>query len=198
MHKFSFVPDVIEKSPEKILAMSFEDKQVNLGNIFTPTEVKNAPQITWEADPSDYYTLLMVDNDPPVAFRQVRHWLVVNIKGSDITTGQNITEFLSSGPPKNHGMHKYLFLLYKQPKQIEFDIPKTSAKSRCHRYKFNTNEFAKKYNLGDPIAGNFYQAEWDLYVEEKNKNFKICDCLLKDCLSKNLQKEFFTYFPNLE
>lgn len=28
----------------------------------------------------------------------------------------------------------------------------------------NTREFAKKYNLGNPIAGNFYQAQYDDYV----------------------------------
>lgn len=25
-------------------------------------------------------------------------------------------------------------------------------------------DFIAKYNLGDPIAGNFFQAEWDDYV----------------------------------
>ena len=30
--------------------------------------------------------------------------------------------------------------------------------------QFKIRDFAKKYNLGEPIAGNFYQAEWDDYV----------------------------------
>lgn len=25
-------------------------------------------------------------------------------------------------------------------------------------------DFVTKYNLGNPVAGNFYQAEWDDYV----------------------------------
>ena len=30
--------------------------------------------------------------------------------------------------------------------------------------QFKIRDFAKKYNLGEPVAGNFYQAEWDDYV----------------------------------
>lgn len=32
------------------------------------------------------------------------------------------------------------------------------------RGKFSIKKFAAKYSLGQPIAGNLYQAEWDDYV----------------------------------
>lgn len=32
------------------------------------------------------------------------------------------------------------------------------------RGQFSIRKFAAKYNLGQPVAGNFYQAEWDDYV----------------------------------
>lgn len=181
MQEFEVIPDVIDKSPEKILTVKFGDKSVNLGNTLTPTEVKNEPEITWESAPSDYYTLLMVDPDAPTKnapmFREVRHWLVTNIQGSDLSTGEHITEYIGSGPPKHTGLHRYIFLLYKQPNKIDFDIPKTDATSRCHRLRFNTKKFAKKYNLGDAVSGNFYQAEWDSFVDERNKNIKNCDLI---------------------
>ncbi len=34
----------------------------------------------------------------------------------------------------------------------------------CLFQQFKIRNFAKKYNLGDPVAANFYQAEWDDYV----------------------------------
>lgn len=179
MKDFEVIPDVIDKSPEKILTVKFGNKSVNLGNILTPTEVKNVPEITWESGPNEFYTLLMTDPDAPSksapTFGEVRHWLVTNIHGSDLSTGEHITEFAGSGPPKDTGLHRYIFLLFKHPNKIEFDIPKTSNTSRCHRLKFNTKNFTKKYNLGDPLAGNFYQAQWDSYVEERNKKFSNCD-----------------------
>lgn len=32
------------------------------------------------------------------------------------------------------------------------------------RVKFSINKFAIKYNLGAPVAGNFYRAQYDDYV----------------------------------
>jgi len=32
------------------------------------------------------------------------------------------------------------------------------------RLQFSIHKFALKYNLGTPIAGNFYQAQYDDYV----------------------------------
>lgn len=34
-----------------------------------------------------------------------------------------------------------------------------------NRANFSIAKFANKYNLGNPVAGNFYQAEWDEYCE---------------------------------
>lgn len=33
-----------------------------------------------------------------------------------------------------------------------------------HRGKFSIKKFATDHSLGDPVAGNFYQAKWDDYV----------------------------------
>lgn len=38
--------------------------------------------------------------------------------------------------------------------------------------KTSTRDFAVKYNLGNPIAGNFYQAQYDDYVLKLNEAFK--------------------------
>lgn len=38
------------------------------------------------------------------------------------------------------------------------------CRSAENRPSTNTRTFATKYNLGNPIAANFYQAEYDDYV----------------------------------
>lgn len=37
-------------------------------------------------------------------------------------------------------------------------------RSGKNRGMFSIRKFAEKYKLGDPIAGNLYQAKWDDYV----------------------------------
>jgi len=57
-----------------------------------------------------------------------------------------------------------VFLLYKQTGQLTFDETRLTNRSGDGRAKQQVAKFAEKYHLGDPVAGNFYQAEWDDYV----------------------------------
>lgn len=54
-------PDVLEEVPElDSLKISYPAGiKVNLGNVLTPTQVKDQPEVEWEADAGAFYTLLM-------------------------------------------------------------------------------------------------------------------------------------------
>lgn len=51
--------------PKSVLDVKYGNLTVNLGNILTPTQVKNPPQINWQADPNKLYVLCMTDPDAP-------------------------------------------------------------------------------------------------------------------------------------
>lgn len=59
------VPDVLEVVPElKLLKISYPSGvEVNLGNVLTPTEVKDQPTVELELEDGSFYTLLMTGND---------------------------------------------------------------------------------------------------------------------------------------
>lgn len=106
---------------------------VNLGNELTPTQVKDEPTLKWDANANEFYTLLMVDPDAPsranATFREVRHWAVVNIPGDSVDKGDIIAEYRGSGPPKDTGLHRYIFLVYKQPNgKIQTNEPYSTAR----------------------------------------------------------------------
>jgi hypothetical protein len=100
------IPDVLQKLKDvDLLKVSYsKGLKVDLGNILTPTQVKEQPTIEYDANPNDFYTLLMTDPDAPSrmepTFREFRHWLVVNIPGNDIENGETVIEYIGSGPPK--------------------------------------------------------------------------------------------------
>lgn len=168
------VPDIITTAPSSILEVSYKSGvKVDNGNILTPTQVKDMPTVKWNADPSAFYTLCMTDPDAPSRkdpkFREWHHWLVVNIPGGDVAKGDTLSEYVGSGPPKETGLHRYVFLVYKQSGKLKFDEKKLTNRSGDHRGKFSIKKFAGKYNMGDPVAGNLYQAEWDDYVPKLYK-----------------------------
>lgn len=68
---------------------------------------------------SKHYTYLcgsfpIPDPDAPSRkdpkWREWRHWLVVNIPGTEIAKGEVAAVYVGSGPPKGTRLHRYCFL----------------------------------------------------------------------------------------
>lgn len=144
-----------------------------MGLELTPTQVKGQPQVSWEAEEGAFYTLIMTDPDAPSrkqpTNREYLHWLVVNIPGAAVDKGDVLTAYVGSGPPQGTGLHRYVFLLYKQSGKKKFDEPHVSKNSGANRPRFSASKFAKKYHLNELLAGNFFQAQWDDYVPTVHK-----------------------------
>ncbi|XP_029426852.1 phosphatidylethanolamine-binding protein 1 [Rhinatrema bivittatum] len=162
--------EVAEK-PTYPLRVKYGSLEIDeLGQTLTPTQVQKRPtSIEWDGiDPSKHYTLLLVDPDAPSRkdpkYREWHHFLVTNMKGSDISSGHVLADYVGSGPPKGSGLHRYIWLVYEQAGQLQCDEPVLCNRSGDKRGKFKVAAFCKKYKLGAPVAGTCYQAEWDDYV----------------------------------
>lgn len=165
------VPDVLDSfTPTDVkLQVSFGGQHhVGLGNVLTPTQVKDQPTVTWNSKPGELYTLCLTDPDAPSRaepkFREWHHWLVVNITGHDLSTGDVLSQYVGAGPPPGTGLHRYVYVLYKQPGRINPDEKRLTNHSADGRGGFKVRAFAHKYHLGEPVAVQFFQAEWDDYV----------------------------------
>lgn len=59
---------------------------------------------------------------------EVKHWLVGNIPGNDIKKGEVFAEYRGSGAPKGTGLHRYIFLVFKQNGKISYEEKKIPSK----------------------------------------------------------------------
>ncbi|XP_058803992.1 protein D2-like [Phymastichus coffea] len=171
------IPDVIDTIPSAVVKVSYPSgATVDIGKELTPTQVKDQPTVEWDADDSSFYTLCMTDPDAPSRkepkFREWHHWLVTNIPGKDVSKGEVLSQYIGSGPPPNTGLHRYVFLVYKQPSKLKFDEKHLTNRSGDGRNNFSIKKFAQKYNLGNPVAGNMYQAAFDDYVPKLYKQLE--------------------------
>lgn len=137
------------------------------------------PFVFWPVNcrAKDLYTLLFIDPDVPNrqdrSLGNIQHWTVVNIDGNKVETGDVLTEYLGSLPTAGSGLHRYTFLVFKQPRRIVFKEPLIALTNINSREKFSVRDFAAKYNLGKPIAGNYYQAQYDSAWEIITKELNI-------------------------
>lgn len=172
------VPDVLTTAPSELLDIKYPNgTSVDIGKELTPTQVKDKPVVKWTPKDNEYYTLALVDPDAPSRespkFREWHHWLVGNIFGSDMSKGDILSDYIGSGPPKGTGLHRYVFILYKQQEKIDFSkLPKLPSNSGDKRGMFSIAKFAQQYKLGVPIAGNFYVAKYDDYVPKLYSKLK--------------------------
>ena len=107
-------------------------------------------------------------------FGEWHHWLVTNIPGSDLSQADTMSEYVGAGPPPDTGLHRYVFLLFKQPsgKQSFEGLSKLTNRSMDGRPKWKVREFSDKYGLGQAVAGNFFHAEYDDYCPKLYEQLK--------------------------
>lgn len=159
------VPDVIPIAPKEMLQVYYQSGlKAELGNELTPTQVKDQPSVGWNAEQYSFYTLSLIDPDAGPKKKEFQHWLVGNIPGADVSMGETLTAYVGSATPPNTGLHRYVFLVYKQPSRLVFNEQHISNRTAEKRFNFSIQKFSKKYKLGTPIAGNFYLAQYDDYV----------------------------------
>ncbi|KAF6213484.1 hypothetical protein GE061_011204 [Apolygus lucorum] len=178
LKKHGVVPDVIQEPWQEKLEVNYPKSNVNAdnGNELTPTDVRYKPDLSWPVEENALYVICMTDPDAPSRkdpkAREWLHWLVGNIPGKSVKDGQSLAEYVGSVPPKGSGLHRYVLLVYKQPKKITFSEPKISETATAGRAKFSIAKFARKYDLGNPIAGNFFQAQYDSTCDAIYQSFK--------------------------
>ncbi|CAG5049624.1 unnamed protein product [Parnassius apollo] len=114
------VPDVVPVAPTALLKVTYPSGvEVDEGNELTPTQVKDEPTVSWDAEQNAFYTVAMTG--PDARDSEWQHWLVGNVPGSDVSKGDVLTEYSGAGPRPGTGLHRYVLLVYQQPDKIEFD-----------------------------------------------------------------------------
>lgn len=155
--------DVAPKDPLEVFYKTYR-KKVNFGNIVLPKESRSAPQVQYKSDDNKYYTLIMTDPDAPTYQRPDRRewlqWVVTNIPGDDVKEGMHLAEYVPPMPRPGSGYHRVVLLVYPQPEELLFNEMVMKAKEH-ERGDFSSRKFVKKYRMGEPIAGNFFNTQND-------------------------------------
>lgn len=151
--------------PRKKLVVEYPSNVVvHRGNIITPTAAASKPKVHFNSSADKLWTLALINPDGRLDREgHVVHWLVGNIKGSDLSSGQEVVPYLQPVPFNNSGVHRYVFALYEQGVQIDFQgLSPDKIKAYTDR-NADMSEFARKLHL-TPATFCFFQSVWDQSV----------------------------------
>ncbi|XAR60128.1 hypothetical protein NMG60_11033380 [Bertholletia excelsa] len=133
------------------------NKQVYNGHELFPSSVVTKPRV--EVDGGElrsFFTLIMTDPDSPGPsdpyLRERLHWIVTDIPGT--TDSSFGTETVSYEMPRpNIGIHRFVFLLFKQKGRLGGVAAPPSRNGFC------TRKFTQENDLGLPVAAVFFNAQ---------------------------------------
>ncbi|EGG16287.1 phosphatidylethanolamine-binding protein PEBP [Cavenderia fasciculata] len=152
-------------NPIKELTVSYGSKIVQIGQVLTPTDVVKQPTVTYNASAGEHFTLILADPDAPSRldpkYSPWLHWIITDIPENKVTEGQVMAEYIGSGPPPNTGLHRYVFILCKQPTarlnlKGEYYLPLSADK----RNNYALNTFISSKGL-EPVGATYFEAEFD-------------------------------------
>ena len=94
------------------------------GDTMITGQMKDRPSITWSAEPSELFTIMIIDEG--IAFlggQQYAHWLVTNVPGDgDVLEGTEMMRYVepfSANP--DDPPHPMLVLVYRQQARLELE-----------------------------------------------------------------------------
>lgn len=163
--------DFIDNAPSKILQVSYNGTIVQDGNVLTPKQTAEFPDIVLNnEDESALYTLIITDPDAPSrndpVFREFIHYVCVNIKGNQLNTGDVVASYVGPAPPCNSGLHRYYFVVYKQISSIDVEQAKEHFKGRGG---IKSNPWAITHCEKWAYAWTMFQAQFDETCDESHE-----------------------------
>ncbi|KAF5705816.1 lipid binding protein [Fusarium globosum] len=171
----SLIPEGFK--PTTNLKVSFDGKDVDLGNLFRATECKRSPGIQFGQEPDApgdaTYMLLLVDPDAPTPddpkFAFWRHWVLPGLRplsGGDAVAQVQpaLTEYLGPGPKDDSKPHRYLLLLYRQPASLDLAKEDVGGEEFTQRRSFDTAKFVEKHGL-QLVGANWFLGAGDGWKE---------------------------------
>jgi len=134
------------------------------GNVIKPKEATTEPYVHYQCSEEDsLWTLLLTNPDGHFSdsSSEYLHWMVTNIKGNDLSTGQVIAPYLQPFPPFGTGYHRYVFILFKQASEIDASkYVQEAGEIDLAKRTFKTRQFFDDHEV-TPAGLAFFQSDWD-------------------------------------
>ncbi|QRV92716.1 phosphatidylethanolamine-binding protein (PEBP) family [Ceratobasidium sp. AG-Ba] len=178
-YEAAIVPDVLPTfNPKALLYLVYTgnlsdgstSKTVLPGISVARNDTLHPPEISVTGLKSGPYVVALIDPDAPSrakpTFAQVRHLLAGNLTVSTTrseyvhdsfllkNSTPAVNDYLTPTPPAGSGPHRYVALLYAQPRHFDISFLNVSDILR-----FNISSFGDRAGLGEPLAGTFMTVE---------------------------------------
>ncbi|XP_045503714.1 protein D2-like [Colias croceus] len=162
---YNIVPEYILTPPDDQLVAGYPDVEIRLGTKFSPVRTINSVYLNYpNGAENEMYTVMLLDIDASTGddeFSAYIHGMFLNSPASNLLLGDQIVPYVPAQPMPGTGYHRYVGLLYQQSEYLNPNQTKYYQLAR-QRTRFSAMDFAQENNLKEPVAGNFFLAEYTM------------------------------------
>ncbi|XP_071690419.1 CEN-like protein 4 [Rutidosis leptorrhynchoides] len=150
------VVDCFVPSVNMVIMYINSSTQVYNGTERLPSSVTTKPRVEIHGgDMRSFFTLIMTDPDVPGPsdpyLKEHLHWMITDIPGTtDSSFGNEVVSYQMPRP--NIGIHRYVFLLFKQNGRQTVRCP-------ASRDRFNTRNFTQENELDLLVTATFFNCQ---------------------------------------
>lgn len=177
VHHYGIFKDLFNSKhffPTIPMEIGYQDEEdfinpVFYGNDLSPSDTMAAPHVKYESSNDQMWSLVLVNLDGNLedSRRQYLHWMVCNIKGNDVSSGELMADYLMPLPMRGTGYHRMVFMLFRQKHYLGLDAMKRESDDLRAR-SFSTKSFYTRYRkFLTPTSIKFFQTIWDDKVQDK-------------------------------
>jgi len=162
-------------SPCVLLDLQYKQEKyavpVHRGNVIKPREAANAPAVQWESSAEARWCLVMTSLDSHLQEEgaEYLHWMVANIQGSDLQTGQTLCNYLQPFPAFGTGYQRFVFVLYRQEGELDWTGQgvKEEGEVDLAARTFRTVDWYRHHQDSLTPAGlAFFQSDYDTSMRD--------------------------------
>lgn len=136
------------------------------GNVVKPKEASQEPIVGFDSDSTEsLWTLILTNPDGHLtdSSAEYLHWMITNIPGNDVSSGQVTVPYLQPFPAFGTGYHRLVFLLFKQKGTLDLSrYCQGAAEVNLAQRTFKTAEFFAEFkDQVTPASLAFFQSDYD-------------------------------------
>ena len=139
------------------------------------TRTKEMPKVSWPILPERRYSLAMLETGSLLL-----HWLVVNIPGSDISSGQTVVSYHPPHPPQSPSSAQFLMVALLQSGVVGREVmslyPQYPHTPTFCLHSINFRRILQHLQAELVVAANYWRTENGIPPEQPS-SYQVCQHL---------------------
>ena len=164
------VPEILASHPPGLININYDlHSCIHMGNWLSVSATEEPPQVSWPVVRGRRYSLVMLETSSLLL-----HWLVVDISGSDISSGRTVVNY--HPPPPSQSSAQFLMVALLQTGEVGSLYPQYLHTTTPCLQAINFRQILQDLQAELVVAANYWRMEVS-QPQHQPRSYQVCQPL---------------------